>query len=87
MLGREYIGCSRGPFAGGEALHASLDGGIDEVFLGDAARVRLRDNEREHCMDALQDSCQLLWVLIARLGPCYVRPGVFGGNVLFMSAT
>lgn len=63
--------CSRGPLAGCKALHASLNSGINEVLLGDAARIRLRDDEREHCMDALQNFCQLLWVLVTRLDPCH----------------
>jgi hypothetical protein len=81
------LDCSRGPFAGRKALHADLNSGINEVLLGDVAQIRLRGDEGEQCMDAFQDSGQLVWVAVTRLDPCHARPSVLSGNVLFMSVS
>ena len=75
---------SRGPFARREALHPGANTGIDEVPLGDVARIRLRDDEGEHGVGAFQDLRQLGCVLVTCLDPCYAWPGLLGGNVLFM---
>jgi hypothetical protein len=81
------VDCSRGPFTGRKALHAGLNCGINEVLLGDVARVRLRDDEREHCVNALQNFCQLTLVFVTRLSPCDAEPGFLSGDVLFMSVS
>ena len=61
----------RGPLAGCEALHTSLDCGVDEVSLDFALWIVMRGNEREHSVHLLQDLRQLLWVLVVCLTPGY----------------
>jgi hypothetical protein len=79
------LDCSRSPFTRRKALHASLNSGVNKVPLGDITWIRLRDDERKYCMDALQDFCQFLGVLVARLDPCHAWPSVLSGDVLFQS--
>lgn len=67
--------CPRGPLAGRKALHASLNRGIDEIFLDDARWIRIRGNEGEHSMHSLQDLGQLIRVLVVYLDPCYTLDG------------
>lgn len=40
-----HVNCSRGPFAWRKALHANMNGGINEVLLGDVTQIRLRDDK------------------------------------------
>jgi hypothetical protein len=43
----------RRPLAGRKALHPSLNGGINEVFLDGARWIFLSGNEREHSVHLL----------------------------------
>ena len=61
--------CPRGPLAGRKALHTSFHCSVDEVLLGDACWILLSANEREHSVHSVQDSRQLLRVLVICLDP------------------
>ena len=69
----ETKGYSRGPLARRKTLHTSLNRRIDEVLLHAALWLVL--NEREQSMHSLQNICQLLWVCIVCLDPCYALAG------------
>ena len=74
--------CPRGPLAGRKALHTSFDCGIDEVLLDEACWILLSGNEREHSVHTLQDSRQLLRVLVICLDPCHPLGGRASRSIL-----
>ena len=72
----------RSPLARCKALHASLNCGIDEVFLNRAGRILLGYDEREQSVHSLQDLYQMLWVFVVCLNPGYPRDGLISRNIL-----
>lgn len=72
----------RSPLAGSKSLHASLNRGIDQLLLGRGIGVLRVGDEGEHGVNTLQDSSQLLDILVAGLGPLHSRGEFRGGSIL-----
>ena len=79
MLGEDH---PRSPLARCKALHAGLNGGIDEVFLDSARWIILSGDEGEYGVHPSQNLGQLCWVVVVCFHPCEAWGGLSRGSIL-----